>query len=123
LVKAVISVVQQARAQQRVRLLCFHPGVLRLCARYAPTIPRVRNCERLPRDYGPWLKRQVGNSAICFDKKLITVNRVAAAQELGFDVFAYSANHKNDADHLLRCGINGILSDRPGWLVSYLRNL
>ena len=121
LVKAVVAVVQQERAQHRVQFLCFHPGVLRLCARFAQDIHRVRNCERLPRDYAAWLKRQQGCTAVCFDRRLVTVNLVATAQALGLLVFSYSANDKNAADHLLRCGVDGILSDRSEWLVSYLR--
>jgi len=121
LVKAVIAVVHQERAQHRVRFLCFNAGVLQLCARYAPAIKRVRNCEWLPRDYDAWLKRQQGCAAVCFDRRLVTVNVVAAAQAQGILVYAYSANDKNSVDQLLRCGVDGILSDRPGWLVSYVR--
>jgi glycerophosphoryl diester phosphodiesterase len=121
LVKAVIAVVQQERAQHRVRFLCFHAGVLRLCARFAPGILRVRNCERLPRDYVTWLKQQEGCAAVCFDRRLVTVNVVSAAQALGLLVYSYSANDKIAADHLLRCGVDGILSDRSAWLVSYLQ--
>ncbi len=121
LVKAVIAVVKKERAQHRVQFLCFHSGVLRLCARFAPDIPRVRNCERLPHDYAAWLKLQQGCVAVCFDRRLVTVNVVAAAQAVGLLVFSYSANDKNAADHLLRCCVDGILSDRSGWLMSYLR--
>ena len=122
LVQAVIAVVEQARAQQRVQLLCFHPGVLLLCTRYAPNIARVRNAERLPQNVNAWLDRQTACVAVCFDQRLVTVNLVAAARDRGLSVYAYSANDKTSANHLLRCGVDGILSDRPGWLVSHLRD-
>ncbi len=121
LVSAVIKVIRAQKAEKRVQLLCFNANVLQSCAQYAPNVPRVRNCERLPQNVDRWLVNQQGCYAVCFDQRLVTVTLVAAAQERGLRVYSYTANTKSVVDQLLRCGVDGILSDRPAWLVQAVR--
>lgn len=123
LVAAVISTIQQSRAQSRVMLLCFNASVLHLCAQLAPAIPRVRNCERLPRNHALWMKQQSQCTSVCFDRRLVSPDLVSLAHHHGLKVFSYSANNASVARHLIRCQVDGILSDKPGWLVPYLRSL
>lgn len=121
LVQAVVAAIARRGAAKRVRILCFDVGVLAEVARVAPRLRRVRNCERLPRDLPRWLAAQPGLDAACFDRRILTAPVVAACRAHGVQVFSWSANDEGAADRLTGLGVDGILSDRPGWLVRHLR--
>lgn len=121
LVQAVVEAIAKCGAAKRVRILCFDGGVLAEVARIAPRLPRVRNCERLPRNLQRWLDDQPGLHAACFDRRILTQTVVDTCHALGVQVFAWSANDAAAAERLRRMGVDAILSDRPGWLVRYLR--
>jgi glycerophosphoryl diester phosphodiesterase len=107
-------------ATRRVRILCFDAGVLAEVARVAPHLALVRNSERRPRDVPRWLAAQPRLDAACFDRRIVDAALVAACHAHGLQVFSWSANHAAAADRLRRLGVDGILSDRPGWLVAHL---
>jgi glycerophosphoryl diester phosphodiesterase len=120
LAAAVVRVVAHARAQARVRLLCFAPGVLAELARLAPQLPRVRNSERSPADPAAWLARQAAVQAICVDQRVLDGTLVAAAQARGIEVYAYSCNTAQELARLRRFAPAALLTDRPAWLVARL---
>ncbi len=122
LARAVVDAIARHQAATRVRILCFDGGVLAAVARMAPRLLRVRNCERLPTDIGRWLDDQAGLHAACFDRRIVTAAVVRACHARGMQVFSWSANDAAAADRLVHLGVDGILSDRPGWLVGYLRS-
>lgn len=122
LVRAVVAAIARHGAAKRVRILCFDGGVLREVARVAPSLPRVRNCERLPSDPARWLKDQPGLHAACFDRRILTQDVVDTCHAGGVQVFSWSANDAPAADRLRRMGADAILSDRPGWLIRHLRS-
>ncbi len=121
LVRAVAATIAKRGASKRVRILCFDSGVLAEVARVAPHLPRVRNCERLPKNIARWLADQPGLYAACFDRRILSTVAVDTCHAHGVQVFSWSANAAAAADRLVRLGVDGILSDRPGWLVKHLR--
>jgi glycerophosphoryl diester phosphodiesterase len=84
-------------------------------------VARVRNCARLPADLGRWLDRQRGLSAACFDHRVLTPAAVAACHRRGLMVFAWTANDAAALRRLRALEVDGVLSDRPGWLVEQVR--
>lgn len=122
LVRAVVAAITKQRAAKRVRILCFDGGVLAEMARVAPHLSRVRNCERLPKNLKRWLDDQPGLHAACFDRRILTKSVVDTCHALGIQVFSWTANDASATDRLCRLGVDAILSDRPGWLVQYLRS-
>jgi len=122
LVRAVAQTIAKHQAAKRVRILCFDGGVLAEVARVAPHLQRVRNCERLPKYFDRWLADQPGLHAVCFDRRIVTRDVVDTCHAHGVQVFSWSANTAAAAERLCRFGVDAILSDRPGWLVRYLRH-
>lgn len=122
LVRRVVEAIARQKADKRVRILCFDRGVLDEVARIAPFLPRVRNCERLPRDLDRWLVDQPGLFAACFDRRILTRAVVDTCHHHGVRVFSWTANDAPAADRLENLGVDAILSDRPGWLVRHLRS-
>ena len=121
LLQAVVKVIAKQRAEHRVCLLCFDGGVLQQVSQLAPTVRRVRNCERLPQDVDQWLVRQPGLSAACFDRRILTQAVVDTCHGHGVQVFAWSANDALAAKRLLALNVDAILTDRPAWFVRHLR--
>jgi glycerophosphoryl diester phosphodiesterase len=121
LVRQVVEAIAHQRAAKRVRILCFDGGVLAEVARVAPHLLCVRNCERRPKRLDRWLDAQPGLHAACFDRRILTRPVVDACHAHGVQVFSWTANDAPAADRLVALGVDAILSDRPGWLVRYLR--
>lgn len=51
---------------------------------------------------------------------LLTKERVAAWQEMGFRVIPWTVNQPEDWTRLLTMGVDGIITDRPGDLIEFL---
>jgi glycerophosphoryl diester phosphodiesterase len=102
-------------------VLCFEGATLAELARQAPQVPRVRNCERAPADPERWLARQRGLSAACFDRRVLSPALVAACHRRGLMVFAWTANDPAALRRLRALEVDGVLSDRPAWLVEQVR--
>lgn len=121
LLRAVVKVIAKQRAERRVCLLCFDRGVLQQISQLAPTVRRVRNCERLPQDVNQWLVRQPGLYAACFDRRILTQSVVDTCHDHTVQVFAWSANDARAANRLQALGVDAILSDRPALVMRHLR--
>lgn len=121
LVAGVVAAIAQRQAVRRVFVLCFEGETLAEVARQAPQVARVRNCERLPRDLERWLDRQRGLTAACFDRRVLTPAVVATCHRRGLMVFAWTANDAAALRRLRALEVDGVLSDRPSWLVEQVR--
>ncbi|MCX6105825.1 MAG: glycerophosphodiester phosphodiesterase family protein [Proteobacteria bacterium] len=55
------------------------------------------------------------------DMDWVTAEAVQAAHAIGARVIPYSANHEEDWNYLMACGVDGIITDDPAALVNFLR--
>jgi glycerophosphoryl diester phosphodiesterase len=51
----------------------------------------------------------------------VTAEAVQSAHAVGARVIPYSANHEEDWNYLMACGVDGIITDDPAALVNFLR--
>jgi len=121
LVAAVVAAIAHRQAVRRVFVLCFEGETLAEVARQAPHVARVRNCERLPSDLDRWLDHQRGLTAACFDRRVLTSTVVATCHRRGLMVFSWTANDAAALRRLRALEVDGVLSDRPSWLVAQVR--
>jgi glycerophosphoryl diester phosphodiesterase len=121
LCEAMVASVQRAKAHARVLVLCFDPRLLALVAALDPRLRLVRNCDRRPRDPGRWLDGQPWLDAVDFDRRILSQALVAACHDRGLRVFTYTCNDHATLGAALATGIDGVLSDRAGWLVGRMR--
>lgn len=75
--------------------------------------------ERLGRE---WLEdaQRTGARVVVWNQKHLSRSGVEAAVELGFRVWAYTANTVEQFEALRRCGVHGIITDHPGRLWRWL---
>ena len=55
------------------------------------------------------------------DMDWVTTEAVQAAHAIGARVIPYSANHEEDWNYLIACGVDGIITDDPAALVNFLK--
>ena len=113
-VRALVEAVA-ARAPQRARILCFDPRVLRVVARVAPRLARVRNIDVRPE--GAALARALhGASTLCLPARLVDPALAEAVHARGRELFVYRCDTTRNLVRALRCDVDGIITDRPDWL-------
>lgn len=76
--------------------------------------------KKLPLPFSPFILRE-DLSALCFYVKILSEPLAKAAQGAGKQIYAYPCDAPEEVDHALACGADGIISNKPGWLCSYLR--
>ena len=54
------------------------------------------------------------------DMDWVTAKSVQAAHAIGARVIPYSANHEEDWNYLIACGVDGIITDDPAALINFL---
>jgi glycerophosphoryl diester phosphodiesterase len=104
----------------RCYALCFAPSLLAQMATLAPRLRLVRNIVKPPKNPGPWLARQPWLHAVDCDLRTLTPAFVAACRTRGLKVFTYTCNDDQAYRKARALGLDGILSDRPAWLVDRL---
>ena len=118
------SVAEQATRCTNARglyFLSFDPAVLRICATIAPEIPRVLNIRRVAgslRELATALHQVAVASA---DVRYVTPAQLRKVREVGVPLWIYTCNTPARVEKALRAGAVAIMSNRPGWLSSYLR--
>jgi len=115
LVRLVVAALAERRLARRVYLLAFELPVLRLVRRLDPDLRLVWNRERPPRDLAAAVT--AGIYAIDVDRRQLTPGFVADCRAHDLRVFTYTANTAAELAETARCGVDGVLSDRPTWLV------
>lgn len=120
LCEATVAAVARAKAHDRVMVLCFSSTLLAEVARLDPRLRLVHNCMLPPRRLDAWLSRRPPLHAIDVDRRRLTRPFVKACHAAGLRVFTWSCNEAVSADRALSAGVDGILSDRPAWLVAHL---
>jgi len=115
LVDAVASTVRGG-----ARILCFDPRVLKVVARVAPRLPRVRNIDVRPE--GAALARALADvQALCLPARLVDVVLARAVHARDRELWVYRCDTARNLGRALRCDVDGIITDRPDWLRAELR--
>jgi len=113
--------------QSNIYVLSFDPDVLIRTSRSAPQLKCVLNTDGT----GDWcvpvadlIRGSVALdflSVVCLERKKLSSQAIAWAHEHGLDVFAYCCNTRSQVERALTLGVDGIMSDKPGWLVGLVR--
>lgn len=121
LTEKVIALVTQSqyhRFQERLLILSFDAEVLRLAHELAPHLKKVLN-----------LTGHEPHDAVCGHEFLWAIdvhiarlneNLIKRARQRQLRIMSYTLNGPRQVAKALRMGIDGIISDRPGWLTQHL---
>lgn len=109
--------------QEKIRILSFDPDVLERVNRLAPRLKCVLNAN----GRGSWCVTcgdLMGSrvfmeflSALCLEKKSLSPDMVKWAHDRGLEILTYCCNTRSQVERALALGVDGIMTDRPGWLV------
>jgi glycerophosphoryl diester phosphodiesterase len=104
-----------ARVRGRARILCFDARVLRLVARAAPRLARVRNIDERPR--GAALARILAEvDTLCLPAREVDPALADEVHRRERTLFVYRCDTPRTLARALRAGVDGIITDRPDWL-------
>jgi len=113
--------------QSNIYILSFDPDVLVRANRSAPQLKCVLNTDGT----GDWcvpvadLMRGDANldflAAICLERKSLSGEALNWAHTRGLKVFTYCCNTRSQVERALALGVDGIMSDKPGWLVGLFK--
>ncbi len=115
--------------RKKVRILSFDPDVLRKAYQLAPGLKCVLNadgpdawCVRS----GDLLDKRVSMdflNALNLEKKSLSPDIVKWAHDRDMEVFTYCDNTRPQVERALALGVDGIMSDKPGWLVETVKTM
>lgn len=125
--KMVFDAIRKHKVERRVLVQSFDFAPLREMKKIAPALPlsalfptggsdRNRDFVDVARDAGG-----VPNVSIHFS--LVTKEKVAQAHAANIRVLGWTANSKAEWDRLIEAGVDGIITDDPAPLITYLREL
>lgn len=116
--EAVVKVVREAKAEERVIVSSFNPFALRRIAKLAPEIPRalLATDENDPSNrlylkkmwLGFWARPHMLN----LDHEMIAPARIERWADRGLGVAAWTVNDPARARALIKMGVRGVISDR-----------
>lgn len=112
----VLDLVAAKQLHQQVAILCFDEDLLRWGASQRPDFRFVLNQDRAqlrPRD----------DLFYAYDVRAsgLTKEFVQAAQQRGKFVFTFTLNHLAALRKVLAMGVDGVMSDHPGWLFEQMK--
>jgi glycerophosphoryl diester phosphodiesterase len=105
---------------KNIFLLSFDPEVLRLAYSQWPGLNYVLNLDEPISLSGKRRREPDFLYAFCAPIRKQTGRFVEAAHRSGRQVMTYSCNISRQADKALELGLDVIMTDRPGWLVTHL---
>jgi glycerophosphoryl diester phosphodiesterase len=106
-------------APVQVTVMSFSPLALRRVRRLAPTLPTAMLYEvPLLTDDLPAMGSGVIGPGIALVRARPAI--VARAHERGLRVYVWTVNSREDVDLVLRLGVDGIISDRPAYVLARL---
>ncbi|MBM4254260.1 MAG: glycerophosphodiester phosphodiesterase, partial [Deltaproteobacteria bacterium] len=87
-------------------------------------LPSIRTAALLAPNFPDWLSVIKSTHADVLSPHLdwVTKEAVAAAHKIGTKVVPYTANTEADWEYLISCGVDGIITDDPKALLSFLRS-
>lgn len=126
-VEKVVNLVEKYKLVKRVILTSFNPEALQVIKDMRPEIRRGLLVDRL---FGRLIRgKNVIRAAVMLGCNYflphfhrLTHQEVEAAHHEGLLVIPWTVNSKEDAQRMLEMGVNGLISDRPDYLVEICRN-
>jgi len=113
--------------QANIYILSFDPDVLIRANQVAPQLQYVLNTDGSGDWCVPVANLMRGDpaldcmAAICLERKILSKEAITWARKRGLQVFTYSCNTRPQVAQALDLGVDGIMSDKPGWLVGLVR--
>jgi glycerophosphoryl diester phosphodiesterase len=109
-------------APVQVTVMSFSPLAVRRVRQLAPELPTVFLFELAPlgvrEGRPPFGARALGPSVAALRAR---PDIVARAQARGYQVYVWTVNEPDDVDFLTRLGVDGLISDRPAFVLAHLR--
>jgi glycerophosphoryl diester phosphodiesterase len=103
----------------QVSVMSFSPLALRRLRRLAPTVPTAMLYEiPLLTDDLPAMGAEVIGPGIALVRARPSI--VARAHDRGLRVYVWTVNSREDVELVLRLGVDGIISDRPAYVLARL---
>lgn len=119
----VLAKIRAYQMENRVIVMSFDFRVLEAMRRAAPEIRLCALTEGDPREF-PEIAGEAARAEIVAPHfSLVTPAKVAAAHAAGLQVLAWTANTPGEWDYLIAADVDGIITDDPEALISYLRTL
>lgn len=121
LVQSVLDKIRAWRLEARVSILSFDFRVLKIMRKLAPEIRLSALTETGATSFSE-TATQAGNAEIVAPQfHLVNVENVAAAHAAGLQVVPWTVNAPRDWDVMVAAGVDGIITDAPAPLISYLQ--
>ena len=123
LADALVRRLRRRRLKRRVMVLCFDLDTLQRVTTLTPEIPTALNLKaprRVTRSFRAMVDRV---SALSIDVRTISVGVVAAVHDAGKPVLTYTCNSRRAVTRALEAGVDGLMTDRPGWLSHTLQTV
>lgn len=121
LLEKVVAALRVRGLLPSVLLLCFDGAVLEIARGLAPELRTVQNFRTLPRDSASTRAALDPLFALSIDVRALSPVFVRRAHERGKPVLTYTCNTARALERALGAGVDGVMSDRPAWLVELLR--
>lgn len=116
LAAAIAAVLQTHDPDRRSAVLSFDAEALSVVREARPGVTTVRNL-RVPRRVGPGLRAELDAvDMISADRRTLTPDFARAWRERGKPLLVFTCNTAPAVRRALASGVDGIMSDRPGWL-------
>lgn len=121
--KKLVQTLRSFRLSSSILVSSFHPFALRRLRKIAPDLKRgYLIADRYARTrYRPLLAKMIGPFSLNASLEMTTSEWVAAAHQAGMRIFVWTVNDPNDMRRLVEIGVDGIFSDRPDRLLSFLK--
>ncbi len=111
--------------QAKIRILSFDPDVLERTNRFAPQLKCVLNAnggDSWCVTCGDLMGNRVSMeflSALCLERKELSPEVVKWVHDRGMEMLTYCCNTRPQVELALALGVDGIMTDKPGWLVGF----
>jgi len=119
-VELVLAQIRKHHLESRVILQSFDFRTLREMKRLAPEIRLAALYEGTPRDFAS-IAREAGADIVSPDYHLVTPELVRDAHAAKIQVIPWTVNLPADWFRLIACQVDGIITDDPAALISYLK--
>lgn len=120
-VELVLAAIRKHHLESRVILQSFDFRTLQAMKKLAPEI-RLSALDAFGRDDFVTLAHKSGARIVSPRYPLVTPEKVAAAHEAGLQVVPWTANTREDWDHLIDAKVDAIITDDPAALIDYLKS-
>ena len=118
--KLVLAAIRKHHLESRIVLQSFDFRTLHAMKKLAPEIRLSALYSGAPRSFVE-IGREAGAQVVSPEFKLVTPEQVKAAHAAGLEVLPWTPNKPEDWERLADAGVDGIISDDPAALITYLK--